>query len=367
MMRPLPRPTSPGLNAESPCARVSAFTNSSTFKDPEAAEVRPWTCPPRSGRLRRQRQANVHGGHAYSTRNTFITSSPRWLMTFTAIRPLFGIGNGRETSLFSVAHTSALISAFSVVLSAPYGSFWPEEVGVADEEALFVVVGVDEPAGDAVRPVAPDSPGRRIEHVDAFHVHHQTSIALVQNLDVGLAEDDEQVALAGGLELAAHVQVGVHAGLEHRDAAELAELAGVRLVVEGAGDEDVEAGVAGLARGLDEIRPLHCSKLWADEDGGPLFDVPFAIASFRAHHLARPRRERLEGDPVFLVRLLDAGRVKVLEDHLLERSAAAALFDLQRIDQLVVLVDAERAVRAEALDRERPGDADGLRIEYGRS
>ena len=29
-----------------------------------------------------------------------------------------------------------------------------EEVGVADEEALFVVVGVDEPAGDAVGAVA---------------------------------------------------------------------------------------------------------------------------------------------------------------------------------------------------------------------
>ena len=82
----------------------------------------------------------------------------------------------------------------------------------------------------------------------------------MQNLDVGLAEDDEQVALAGGLEVAAHVQVGVHARLEHRDAAELAELAGVRLVVEGAGDEDVEAGVAGLARGLDEVRPLTRSR-----------------------------------------------------------------------------------------------------------
>ena len=53
-----------------------------------------------------------------STRNTFITSSPRWLMTFTAMRPDFGLGNGREVSLFSVAHASSLISAFSVVFSA---------------------------------------------------------------------------------------------------------------------------------------------------------------------------------------------------------------------------------------------------------
>ena len=41
----------------------------------------------------------------------------------------------------------------------------------------------------------------------------------------------------------------------------------------------------------------------------------------------------------------------------------AGLLDLQRIDQLVVLVHAERAVRAEALDGERPGDADGLGID----
>jgi hypothetical protein len=42
--------------------------------------------------------------------------------------------------------------------------------------------------------------------------------------DVGLAEDDEQVAAARGLQVAAHVQVGVHAGLQHRHAAELVEL-----------------------------------------------------------------------------------------------------------------------------------------------
>ncbi len=37
-----------------------------------------------------------------------------------------------------------------------------------------------------------------------------------------------------------------HAHLEHGDAHELTELGGVRLVVEGAGDEHVEAGIARL-------------------------------------------------------------------------------------------------------------------------
>ena len=52
------------------------------------------------------------------TRNTFITSSPRWLITFTAIRPLLGLSNGREVSLCSVAQASRSISAFKVVFSA---------------------------------------------------------------------------------------------------------------------------------------------------------------------------------------------------------------------------------------------------------
>jgi hypothetical protein len=39
-------------------------------------------------------------------------------MTFTAMRPCFGFSKGRDVSLFSVAHASALISAFSVVFSA---------------------------------------------------------------------------------------------------------------------------------------------------------------------------------------------------------------------------------------------------------
>lgn len=40
-----------------------------------------------------------------------------------------------------------------------------EEVGVADEEALAVVVGVDEPAGDAVGSVAADFAAGGIEDV----------------------------------------------------------------------------------------------------------------------------------------------------------------------------------------------------------
>lgn len=39
-------------------------------------------------------------------------------MTFTAIRPDAGLSNGRDVSLFKVAHASSSISARSVVFSA---------------------------------------------------------------------------------------------------------------------------------------------------------------------------------------------------------------------------------------------------------
>ena len=52
------------------------------------------------------------------TPNTFITSSPRWLITLTAIRPDCGLSNGRETSLCRLAQACWSISAFSVVFSA---------------------------------------------------------------------------------------------------------------------------------------------------------------------------------------------------------------------------------------------------------
>ncbi len=111
-----------------------------------------------------------------------------------------------------------------------------KEVGVADEEAFFVVVGVDEPAGYALGAVAADFAGVGVEDVDAVDLDADLAgfavCAGVEDGDVGLAEDDEEVALAGVLEVAGHVQAGVHAGFQHGDAAEFAELGGHGIVVE---------------------------------------------------------------------------------------------------------------------------------------
>jgi hypothetical protein len=50
-------------------------------------------------------------------------------------------------------------------LEGVVGIVGTEEIGVADEEALLVVVGVDEPAGDAIGPVTADLPGVGVKDV----------------------------------------------------------------------------------------------------------------------------------------------------------------------------------------------------------
>jgi hypothetical protein len=46
-----------------------------------------------------------------------------------------------------------------------------QKIGVADEKALAVVVGVQKPAGNPLRPVAPHLPSRRLEDVDPQYLH----------------------------------------------------------------------------------------------------------------------------------------------------------------------------------------------------
>ena len=150
---------------------------------------------------------------------------------------------------------------------------------MADEEAFFVVVSVDEPAGDDVGAVTDDFAGLRFEDVHAIHFHAQLAVSFRQEGDVRLAEDDEEVALAGIFQVLGHVQVGVHARLEHGDAAQLAEFGGVCLIVDGAGDQHIETGVARLAGGGDQVGALHGAELGANEDRGAFFRSRRRVAS----------------------------------------------------------------------------------------
>ena len=92
-------------------------------------------------------------------------------MTLTAMWWQAGRGKGREVSLLRVAQASRSISRLQGRLQRLVGVVRAQEIGVADEEALLVVVGVDEPAGDAVGAVAPYLAGVGVEDVDAVDSH----------------------------------------------------------------------------------------------------------------------------------------------------------------------------------------------------
>lgn len=79
---------------------------------------------------------------------------------------------------------------------------------MADEETLLIVVGVNEPAGDAVGAMAADLAGVGVEHVHAIDLDLELLGCTVghghgQDVDIRLAEDDEEIALAGVFRLPA--------------------------------------------------------------------------------------------------------------------------------------------------------------------
>ena len=176
-------------------------------------------------------------------------------------------------------------------LQGSVGIVLAEEVGVTDEEALFVVVGVDEPTGNTIWAVATDFTRIGMENIDSvdFDSHHAT--AVIEKINIRFAEDDEEVALAGVFKVVGHVKVRVHPGLEHRDAAEFVELGGHGVEVEGASDKNVESRIARFTSGQDEVLALDGTELGADHDSRAAFGVSFLILAFGAHHLSWPRDE----------------------------------------------------------------------------
>ena len=138
----------------------------------------------------------------------------------------------------------------------------------------------------------------------------------------------------------------------------------VGLVVECACDQHVEADVCRLPGGRDQIWTRHGAELGSDEDRRAFLGsgvlTTLDVASFRADELARPGGDGGERDPVLLVRLLDAGGPEVLQNDVREvlRFPVAEPRLRHVVDELVVLVDAEDAVRRNALHREGTGDAD---------
>ncbi|MHA3980570.1 hypothetical protein ACW9UR_23125 [Halovulum sp. GXIMD14794] len=188
------------------------------------------------------------------------------------------------------------------------------EVGLADEETFARVVGVDEPAGDVLGLAAFDLALGGAEDVDALQLH-PIAVAVLDQLDVRLAEDDEQVA-AASLQISGHVQVGVHSGVQDRDAAKLVELLRVSLEVEGASDDDVEAPIGGLAGAVDQVGAADGTVLGADEDRRSALGLAFHVAALGGNPVAGPGRQAVEPDRVALVLLLYASLGEVLHDRL---------------------------------------------------
>ena len=187
---------------------------------------------------------------------------------------------------------------------------------MADEEALLIVVGVDEPGGDALGVIRTDVAGIGIEDVDAVHFHSDRSAAVVEDFDVRLAEDDEHIAASGVLQLVRHMHVWVDARLEDFEASQTPQLGGMGVEVEGAGDQHVEARVNRLARGGDNILPADSAIFGTDQDRGAALGAVLALneGAAGADEIAGPWRQALETDPVALVLLLDALGPEIVDD-----------------------------------------------------
>ena len=67
-------------------------------------------------------------------------------------------------------------------------------------------------------------------------------------------------------EIVGHVEVSVHACLEHGDSAKFVELRSVGVVVEGTGHQHVEVSVSGFTHCRYEIGARDCAEFRADED-----------------------------------------------------------------------------------------------------
>ena len=84
---------------------------------------------------------------------------------------------------------------------------------MADEEAFFVVVGVDEPAGDFAGVAGADFAGLGMENVYAVDGDLDFAVFYGGDVDVGFAEYDEEVGFVGLFGVGSHVEVGGSSGL----------------------------------------------------------------------------------------------------------------------------------------------------------
>src|ERR1700677_337762 len=142
----------------------------------------------------------------------------------------------------------------------------------------------------------------------------------------------------------------------------------MRVVVERAGNENIEVGVAGFTRGRNQIGTGDGAKLGADEDGRPLLgSILLGIPAFGTDAVAGPRSDRRESNLVFLVRLLHAAGLQRIENHLdkVLRVSRVNIRGSRCLEEVFILIHSKNTMRRKALDSERTSDADLLVVLVG--
>src|SRR5438132_4277149 len=71
-----------------------------------------------------------------------------------------------------------------------------EKIGVPDKETLFVVICVDEPAGDTICVVAAHFSTIGVENIHTVDLYPDLAVFGGEDRDIRLAEDHEEVAFA---------------------------------------------------------------------------------------------------------------------------------------------------------------------------
>ena len=186
----------------------------------------------------------------------------------------------------------------------------------------------------------------------------------LQKDDVRFAQDHEQVACARLLEqFVAHAEVGVHAADFDAQLAVVFQVQ-IDVRIEGEADdvEQVEADAAQgfLGRFLQQFGADR-AVFGADADGDS-FGVAVGVGELArgVQPFAGERFERVELQAFLLVARLDAGLAQVVEDHRAElvgtdHADGEAVFADR---SFLLLLDGQTAMRREAFDGERAGDAD---------
>ena len=144
-----------------------------------------------------------------------------------------------------------------------------QKVGMAHKERFFVIVGVDKPTRNGVRIIAAHFARGRIKDIHALDRDLNPVIGGIFNDNIRFAKNDEEIALARIFEVGGHMQVGVHARLENPHRAEAGQIAGGRIVVEGAGNKQFKTRLARFPCRCGQILAGDAAEFRPDEDGRP--------------------------------------------------------------------------------------------------